>query len=255
MADTVLLPERSRGKIGGLVLDATISHNHAYTNMVTRYPVEEGADLTDFIRSEPEKLTMECLISDFPMERDFNNGVIPTTLSDKDSRSYDSYNTRLAVREVNMRSLSAFEQLCMYAGINYPERDAQGISVVSGKPLALPISVKAYPLTVVTGLRIYTNMVITDLQIPFNARTGHALRFSITFVKIRKVKLDAIMLVSAKNLNNKTPGIESQSSSTADKGAVPPITASKEDVDAFKKSGSLLFKIGNGKPYLEIAPH
>lgn len=43
------------------------------------------------------------------------------------------------------------------------------------------------PLDVVTGLEVFTNMVITDLSIPRTARTGGALVFDVEFKQVRFV--------------------------------------------------------------------
>ena len=44
---------------------------------------------------------------------------------------------------------------------------------------------KREPVTVVTGLKVYENMVMTLLDVPRDINTGQSLRFNLTFKKIR----------------------------------------------------------------------
>ncbi|MCK4522419.1 MAG: hypothetical protein KAU20_07640 [Nanoarchaeota archaeon] len=50
------------------------------------------------------------------------------------------------------------------------------------------------PFTVITGLKTYMSMVFQNLVIPVDRRTGDALRFTATFIKIKKVKSEVVEL-------------------------------------------------------------
>lgn len=50
-----------------LVFDLTVSESYANIATVTQHPVEEGANITDHIRIEPQKLTMTCMFTDAPI--------------------------------------------------------------------------------------------------------------------------------------------------------------------------------------------
>lgn len=47
--------------------DATIAAAHDGTATITKHPVEEGANVTDHIRTEPEALNLEVIVSDTPL--------------------------------------------------------------------------------------------------------------------------------------------------------------------------------------------
>ncbi len=57
-----------RGRIGDLVMDATISEGHSRSNRVTRWPVENGSTISDHIANEPKRLSVEGFITDSPLE-------------------------------------------------------------------------------------------------------------------------------------------------------------------------------------------
>ena len=47
--------------------EATVSASHEGTSTITRHPVEEGANVTDHIRDEPETLELDVVVSNFPL--------------------------------------------------------------------------------------------------------------------------------------------------------------------------------------------
>ena len=48
-------------------MDATIKVGHKSTSTVTRHPVEEGADIADHTRPEPDSISVEAVVSNTPM--------------------------------------------------------------------------------------------------------------------------------------------------------------------------------------------
>ncbi len=56
-----------KGKIHNITLDAELTENHNFASQVTRYPVENGADISDHISIEPESVSIEGIITDSPI--------------------------------------------------------------------------------------------------------------------------------------------------------------------------------------------
>lgn len=50
-----------------LEFEATISEQHSQSSIITDHPVESGADITDHIRSDPDRLRLDVAVSDFPL--------------------------------------------------------------------------------------------------------------------------------------------------------------------------------------------
>lgn len=67
MALTNILYKKKPNEIGSIVLDATISENHDFSSLVTKYPIEKGADISDNIINNPVKLTMTGFITNSPV--------------------------------------------------------------------------------------------------------------------------------------------------------------------------------------------
>ncbi len=69
----VVLPRRgdktiSNGQNTSIKLDVVPSETHGRADTITKHPVEEGSDISDHDRPEPDTLTLECLISNTPLD-------------------------------------------------------------------------------------------------------------------------------------------------------------------------------------------
>lgn len=157
---TSLLFQTVLGKIGEIVLDASISEQHSSTSEVPEHPVEKGAAFTDHVREKPDQLTIEGLISNHPLTetqaargKDAVGGETPTYRP-----GYE--------KEVDGR-------------IREMKRSAQ-------------------VLTVVTGLRTYEDMVIESYNVPRDSRSGEALRFTMVLRRVVVVQSKVTVLVVAR---------------------------------------------------------
>lgn len=54
-------------QVDKLKLDALLSEEHSYNNQVSRHPIEEGEDVNDYIRSEPDIVTIRGIVSKTPI--------------------------------------------------------------------------------------------------------------------------------------------------------------------------------------------
>ena len=70
MALTIL---RRKNKVGSLEIEATLSEQHNMTATVSKFPVEGGSIVSDHIVNDPEKVTLECFISNTPIGQDPGN--------------------------------------------------------------------------------------------------------------------------------------------------------------------------------------
>lgn len=183
MALDLIFSEKEPGKIGAVTLDATINEQHEYANKVTKFPVEDGSDISDHAKREPERITIEGIITNSPVQ--FLGGIF----------SGD-------------RVKEGLEELLKIAGYDYPAQ--------ANSPTAAPNSLTL--VDVVTGLRIYSDMALTRLSIPRGPRTGNALRFSAEFVKIRFVQSQFTLIQNTSELNGRAERIEDQSATTTDVG-------------------------------------
>jgi hypothetical protein len=166
------------GKIGNLSLDVTLRDQVTFRNEVTEFPIEDGSVITDNVIRKPDNITIEGKVSDSPLMMNLKEGV--TAYTD----SFSSGQLGKNLLNTGSRTEQALTELLRIVGRPYP------IGVNS------PISRTVVPVvvTVVTGLLVYNNMVVTSLTIPRDAKTGRALSFSIELTNIKKVTASRVTI-------------------------------------------------------------
>lgn len=161
-----------RAQLADIELDASLSEVHSASVEVTDHPVESGASISDHARALPEQLTIEGLVTNNPLW----GPTQPAT---------EAFQKGRPVRA------------------SAPSRSG----AIYRKLLALKDAGTA--IDVKTGLREYTDMVITSLNVPRDASTGDALRFSITLKQIKTATLQVIQTedkaMAKKDLGPKQP--------------------------------------------------
>lgn len=165
----LFINRKSPGKIDNLTLDVTINERHLYQNEVTSFPVEDGGRINDHVCRQPERLTMTGLVSNTPLWQ--GDGVTSY------KESFRSSAVGQAFLKTGTRTDDALAALLRIAGRVYPV--GPGMYSVRNGSVA--------PVTIVTGLMVYNDMVMTSLTIDRDAQTGDSLPFTVEFVHLKKV--------------------------------------------------------------------
>jgi hypothetical protein len=126
--------------IGGITIDAFLNENYGHSADVTKYPIEDGSEISDHVVQNQDVLTISGLVSKTVLTEDYSKTDPPV------DRVGEYYNKLLALKE------------------------AGGL------------------ITVVAGLRTWTNMVITDFSLDRSKDNGGCLEFSMTLTKVKIVK-------------------------------------------------------------------
>ena len=163
-AVTILTPVKSKSRVGALVFDAVVSESHEFSMAVTQFPVEEGAPITDHVRTEPAKITIEAIITNHPIKPEKLSQFVYDVASGKES---------ILVETASDRVSGAFKMLLDMIG-------------ESDNYEAAPKLIE--PVDVVTTLKLYKNMVITSISISKDS-PDEALRFTMSLQKIRRATL------------------------------------------------------------------
>ena len=150
---SLIIKQPILAKIDTIVLDASITENHVYTSKVTQFPVETGVTISDHIYNEPDRLTLEGLVTNFPLP--------------------------LAKPEIYTRAFTSSTQ----GQLRYSD-DAyiKLMAIRNNKAL----------ITIVTRLKHYTNMAILSINIPRDHTTQEALKFTIEFQKVFVVSTSTV---------------------------------------------------------------
>lgn len=213
MADSVaVLFGRKAGKIGELQIDAVLSEVHEYVNEVTEFPIETGATITDNIRILPNRIKIEGMVTNSPVQ-------ISLTSADV---------SELVEKQGNSQVAKKFER---DGTPTYVEAAQDILLKIQGRKIG---GLETVPelVTVVTGLRVYKNMAMKNLKIDRRASTGQALVFTAEFLEVQTVDAQTIAI------QNPAPASKDKATSKVNKG-----NQTKKDTNE-KQSESLLFSGG-----------
>lgn len=137
-----ILFQQKRAQIGEITLDASISEEHVSECEMTENPIEDGAIVTDHVHVMPAQLTIEGIVSDTPITFALINNVMGFV---------NSVNTTILGN--SSRSTDAYNAL-------------------------IDLQKSREPFTVVTGLRVYKDMIMTSLSVPRDVQKGKAVNFT-----------------------------------------------------------------------------
>lgn len=166
MAERAIVRTRIRPvKIGdNIVIDSCREETHTLTNTITDHPVEQGFNISDHVRPEPDMLTLTCFVSNTPLNREQQTRSVQEGSVQFETTSSEGRQ----IGAVGGRGEKAFERLKKL-------RD-EGTLVSIYTPL------RNYGVTQTEG------MVIQSLTIPRTRENFDGLEFSVTFKQVRIVR-------------------------------------------------------------------
>jgi hypothetical protein len=203
----LLTNRKAPGKIKDLELDVTIRESHNFTNDITEFPIENGSTITDHVRQLPDRLTMEGLITNTPVVP--LNSIIGT----------------LVRKDNSNRNETAFNELLTMGGFSISKQPGDK-PIRTGPPQIIDV---------VTTLRLYTGMIISNISVTVDKDTDNALYFTVEFRQASFVDSDVTIINKASSLNGKAKNIKNQNSPTVDNGKT-----STQKVD----KGTVLYNAG-----------
>jgi hypothetical protein len=171
---SILGKKCNKTKLNNFEIDASLRIGYSFSNTMSQYPIEDGSNISDFVKKQPKKLTIEGLTTDTPL--------FTTT-----SVSKESY------------SNNAFLKLLDFAGYSVDKQN----NIISDKNNS-PVL-----LNIVTGLCVYTNMIITSIAFdpkPFS------ITYTIELQELKKIKSREFTENRVSTLNGKAKNIDKQNS-------------------------------------------
>jgi hypothetical protein len=155
VADSILLLyRRVPTQIGNLILDGTLSETHNRSADVTEHEVETGANVADHVRLKPATLQLDGIMTNTPISRQ-------------------------AV--VDYAEDGPFELEGAPGQQETPGRAENAFSLLE------TLFEARNPITVITNLKTYENMIIDGITAPRDAKTGDAVRVTISLKQVRLV--------------------------------------------------------------------
>ena len=135
-----------------VTFDATTDIQHTFSAEITEHPVERGSNIADHIRPKNFVLTLNGVITDYPL--------------------------------ANTETLSTGASVTSYTLVG--SRAKAGRSVEAHK-LFERLQNEGVLCTVNTELKRYENMALKEYTVPKNANTKGAIKFTLVFQEVRQV--------------------------------------------------------------------
>ena len=161
---------KKAGKIAELQLDASVREQHQYDNEVTQFPIESGATISDNIRLLPDRVDIDGFVTNAPIT------VVYEDVNEVLEQKPGETEVRTATRAGSTARIETARDILL----RISGRKIQGVNQ------------DPEIVDVVTGLRVYTGMVISSLMIPRDADMGQSLHFTATFIKFEFATADTV---------------------------------------------------------------
>ena len=170
-----LITLQYEGRSGALELmkiDATLEEGHSLSMQVTDHEVEDGSNISDHTIRTSDSLTLRGVVSDDPISLfQAATGNIAGVVGGIVGGKFGNLAGTIATGATSKIASSLFENseekrsALAWSALEYAQREA-------------------IPLTIVTALKSYTNMMLENVSAPITSRNSRGLEFSATFNKV-----------------------------------------------------------------------
>lgn len=165
-----------------LEFDATIREGHTSSAIATEHVVESGVAVTDHVRQERDRLQVEVHVSNTPVTAPEGSGGTVRGLD----LSPEVRPLGALARGATPSEAARWDGLKISGKALVLQFDQPLDRVRTVYESLLGLKETATPVTVVTTIRTYTDMVIVSLDAPRTATTGDALAITLDLVHLRK---------------------------------------------------------------------
>lgn len=172
---TQIITLNSVGDTNTFQIDSTPSLTHNMTATITSNPIEDGSNVSDHVNIEPRRLTIEGFISNTPLTIQQS---IATTFA------------TAVLNQVTPPLLTG----SLVSAFQVSTNRIQDAFIILEELMNNKV-----PFRVQTGLKLYENMIVSDISIPRNSE--NALRFTMNLQQIQ-VSQSEVVLIPETNLAN-----------------------------------------------------
>lgn len=192
-----------------LLIDATITRTTNYENEMTMFPVEEGNDVTDHIRTKPIIMNIDGIISETPLSVEAQKAALVTSGTSFVNKSVGGFKGASAITGAAGGKLGS---KLFQSGESPAEL---------GRKALEDLIINKQPIRVAVGKKILDNMVMIRLSVPEDNQTGRAFKFSCTLQQIRIVTGETVLIEkiasSAAHTGGKKTNLGAQATTEASK--------------------------------------
>jgi hypothetical protein len=184
---TVITWNDDAGAIVSCIFDADMQETHDGVNIITEHPIEEGADVADFVRPQLKRYTVEGYVSDTPLLS--NPDVVNQTSFTGIELQIPDQPFKFGVSNLIGAGIGALNppkplRVNMLTFDDFKSRKRAAYDLLEDA------RVNARELRVITSMTEYENMVIEQVVTTRTPDSGNGATFNVTVKQIEKVSSD-----------------------------------------------------------------
>ncbi len=189
---SLLFRQPKKAQISCLQLDASLSETHERSSIITDHEIEDGSDISDNIRLNPEKVTINGLVSNAPVSD------VASLVGTGVSTLTGGIQQLLPGGFGNAVAVGAGVGLGSLAGLvtSSPRNPIDAFKYLE------ELWKQRQRFTIITSLTQYDSMAIENMSFPRSATIGGSLEFTISMKKVRIVKSAIVIVPSFQTRNS-----------------------------------------------------
>lgn len=194
---SVFLGLQAQGaSFGGFVVDASMEEEYEFAGELTDNPIEKGADVSDHMDVKPFQATLRCKVSETPL--DFGSafrGAITSGAELIGTKVGKSIGLTSGVAGAALGTAAG-----AYLGLLKLKSNSKG-RVKTALDYFRDLMDKRTPFTLQTGLDQWENIMLFNLRVRRDAKTGQALDFTAQLRQVNFVNAQEVELPVFKDVN------------------------------------------------------
>lgn len=218
---------------GIMVFDAVTKTQHQSRLVKTKHPVENNSNISDHTIKQPEVVTLEGIVTNHPLSLASSAvGAISTFVGSALVPIVGAV-AQFATARVGSALLNNPKPDERLGGRTLENNQTRNILAYQ---ILQELQINSIPVTIVTGLKVYENMLLININTAETTKTSHALVTSATFEEIQIASTQLTDLPKAPKING--------SKSSKKKGKVQPKDATEAENNAtILKGGANFFEV------------
>ncbi len=185
---------QTKAKLDMLELDCSISESHEAAAQLSQNEVEDGSVITDNVVLSPLKLTIEGVVSKTPLGLAGLIGSAFSAAAGVAGTAGGAGGARSTAGGLITTGVASLGGLVASAvGADGPNSRAPS----DVYDYLLELRNRRIPFDVVTALKLYKNMVLTNVSVPRNKDNVGVLRFSATLEQVKIVTAETVNITSS----------------------------------------------------------
>lgn len=165
----------------GLIIDATIEESHSVSSRVTDHPVSTGSPISDHVYREPLRLTLRGVIGATAPKDYFSQDRRPRNSTSSNAPIFRDFNGDQG-ETIRLFGVNNFGSTL--STIDYSQANGR-ISAAWCRLIELQDNKEV--CEVVTGLKVYDNMVVENVEATQNSDNCEKLDFTVRLKQVRRV--------------------------------------------------------------------